>query len=142
VGIVSKLCTQPSSSLIQAVTRSLRWQDIISTAIVCYRFGHGHGFGERKKRTETHSTNVSLSDTKTAIPAYLIRRRICVLQYILSLAEEADPMSTPNLVYDVLRYRPPILPSRVIVRPDTKTRVCNANEMLILSRYRPTWCHP
>jgi hypothetical protein len=39
------------------------------------------------------------------------------------------------LVYYAPWYQPPILPTQAIAHPAPKTRACNANRVLILSRY-------
>ena len=52
------------------------------------------------------------------------------------------PPNALFLVYYAPWYQPLILPSRVIVYPDPKTRACNENQVLILSPYSLVWCHP
>jgi hypothetical protein len=46
------------------------------------------------------------------------------------------------LVYDAQWYRPLILPGQVIVHPASKTRACNAGQMLILSYCSLVWYRP
>jgi hypothetical protein len=52
------------------------------------------------------------------------------------------PPHSSHLVYDTTVTRPPILPNKGITHPASKTRLCDANQMRILSSCSLVWCHP
>jgi hypothetical protein len=78
--------------------------------------------------------------------SYFIAYRIGVVYLLVNIDKSFPPIlyeaTKEVLVYDASWYQSLILPSRVIVHPALKTRACNANHVLTLSRCSLAWCHP